>query len=281
MLASGWHRALASRLDLLIGVGVFVAVVAIPLGFLLIRRIVSPLEELSAVMRRFTDGDWSVRSNIHRRDEIGKLAQTFNHMADQHEEAHNRMVELHAGLEKRVEERTIQLRELAAREPLTGLYNRRHFQEVLETRFAEAVRYDTDLSCLMIDLDHFKSVNDSFGHHVGDDVLVTAARIITSQLRSSDLAARFGGDEFIVLLPQTGSDRARSLAERISSSFRAAISEKFPRARVSMGIGIASLHSMRVSDPELLIRATDRALYEAKAAGVDHIINASEPAVRA
>ena len=132
----------------------------IPLGFLLIRRIVSPLATVTHAMRRFSEGRLDVRSGVRRSDEIGRLAATFNCMADQHQRTHERIVRLNADLEDRVARRTKQLRELAVREPLTGLFNRRHFNEMLAQRFSEATRYDGDLSCLMLDLDDFKSVND-------------------------------------------------------------------------------------------------------------------------
>src|SRR3990172_2296320 len=194
MVANNWQRSMASKLDLVIGVGILATVVAIPLGFLLVRKIVAPLDGLAGAMLRFSQGKLDVRSPVTRRDEIGRLAATFNLMADQHQQTHERIVRLNAELEERVAYRTQQLRELASREPLTGLYNRRHFNEMLERRFAEAVRYGTDLSCLMIDLDEFKAANDAFGHQVGDELLILTAGTIVGQLRTADLAARYGGD---------------------------------------------------------------------------------------
>ena len=280
-VANAWVRSLSSTLDLLIGVGILVTVVAIPLGFLLIRRIVSPLESLTGTMLRFSEGQLDVRSPVRRRDEIGCLVEAFNRMADQHQQTHKRIVRLNAELEERVALRTQQLRELASREPLTGLYNRRHFNEMLERRLSEALRYDGDLSCVMIDLDDFKSVNDRFGHQTGDEVLVVAAGTISGQLRSPDVAARFGGDEFILLLPQTDSDRAKVVGERILEQFATDIRASVPRAQAGMSMGIASLRTVKVIDADLLIRAADRALYQAKATGKNGIVvaaSASEPA---
>ncbi len=276
MLADGWHQSMSSTLDLVVGVGILAIVVAIPLGFLLIRRIVSPLEDVAGAMLRFSKGELEVRSPTHRRDEIGHMAIAFNRMADQHQHTHERIVRLNEDLEKRVAQRTRQLRELAAKEPLTGLYNRRHFGEVLERRFAEATRYDNDLSCIMLDLDDFKNANDMFGHQVGDELLVFMSTVITSQLRAADLAARFGGDEFIVLLPQTGVDRAQVLGERIVEKFGCEVAERFPELRVGVSIGVAGLRSKGVGNTESLIRAADRALYEAKAAGTNLVVAAPD-----
>jgi len=277
MIADTWQRTLASRLDMLIGVGVAVLVLAIPLGFLLVRQIISPLDSLAEVMRQFSNGRLDVRAKARSDDEFGRLSRAFNQMADQHQYTHERIVRLNAELEERVAYRTQQLRELASREPLTGLYNRRHFREVLERRFAEATRYDTDLSCVMIDLDEFKQANDHFGHHIGDELLILVATTILGQLRTADVAARYGGDEFIVLLPQTDADRSTVLAERIVEEFAREAQIRFPQTSVSMSIGIANLRAVGVEDAESLIRAADRALYRAKRAGKNRIVSAAEP----
>lgn len=274
MIADGWYRTMSTKLDLVIGVGILACLAAIPLGFVLIRRVVSPLEGLADAMHRFSQGELDVRNPVRRSDEIGELSMAFNRMADQHQQTHERIVRLNTELERRVAQRTQQLRELASREPLTGLFNRRHFNEMLERRFAEAQRYETDLSCLMLDLDGFKSVNDQFGHHVGDEVLQLTANTVISQLRTPDVPARFGGDEFIALLPQTDSDRARVLAARILERFEKEISQRIPRIRVTMSVGIASIPSPDIQDAESLIRTADHALYEAKAAGKNRIVTA-------
>ncbi len=272
MVAHDWHRTMATKLDMMVGVAILVALAAVPLGFFLVRRIVVPLEGLAGAMDRFSSGNLDVRSRVRRRDEIGRLAEAFNRMADQHQSTHERIVGLNTELEKRVALRTQQLRELASREPLTGLYNRRHFNEVLERAFSEAVRYDLELSCIMIDLDGFKAVNDNFGHHVGDELLVLTASTISSQLRTADVAARFGGDEFIVLLPQTDAEDARILAERITERFLRQAAERLPDVRTSMSMGIASIATAAVERPELLIRAADVALYEAKGGGKNRLV---------
>ena len=266
-LANTWHHWMSSKLDLLIGIGVLAAGIAIPLGFLLVRRIISPLEGLSATMHRFSLGHLSVRSPVRRHDEIGHLALAFNRMADQHEQTHQRIVKLNTDLEHRVAQRTKQLRELAARDPVTGLYNRRHFKEMLERGFSEAIRYDKDLSCIMIDLDDFKAINDNFGHHIGDEVISLAAATITGELRTSDNSARFGGDEFVILLPHTDEGRALVLGERITQKFGEELAARLPQVNTGLSMGIASLESTQVVDADALVQAADRALYRAKAAG--------------
>ena len=279
MVANTWQQNMASRLDIMIGVGLLSLLAAIPFGFLLVRRFVRPLEGLAQAMIGFSDGKLDVRSSVRRRDEIGRLASAFNQMADQHQQTHLRIVRLNAELEERVAYRTLQLRELASRDPLTGLYNRRHFSEVLSRCFAEAVRYRGDLSCVMIDLDDFKQANDAYGHQKGDELLQLAAGTIVGQLRTADVAARYGGDEFILLLPQTDADRAHVLCERIITRFTTELSERLPDATVRMSVGISSLHTMGSRDAEDLIRAADNALYDAKSAGKNRIIDATPTAV--
>jgi len=274
MRADGWHQWMASKVDMLAGIGLLAAGVAIPLGFLVVRRIISPLEGLAAAMHRFSMGGLDVRSPVQRLDEIGQLAAAFNCMADQHQQTHQRIVKLNEELEKRVAQRTRQLRELAERDPLTGLYNRRQFKNILERSFSEATRYGNDLACIMIDLDDFKRINDLFGHQIGDEVLTLTATTIESELRTSDYAARYGGDEFVVLLPQTDQVRAEVLAERIASRFQRVLTGTLPQVQTGLSGGIASVVTVQALDAESLVRAADHALYEAKAAGKNCIVTA-------
>jgi len=276
MMGNAWQRGMAGKLDLVVGVGVLALVVAVPLGFLVIRKIVAPLDGLAAAMIQFSHGRLDVRSPVVRRDEIGRLAIAFNQMADQHQHTHQRMRRLNAELEERVAHRTQQLRELASREPLTGLYNRRFFNDTMERRFAEAMRYGDDMACVMIDLDDFKHANDTFGHQVGDELLILTARTLLGQLRSADVAARFGGDEFVLLLPQTDANQAKALAGRVIERFTAELTARFPDVRVSMSIGIASLHETHAVDAEILVRAADHALYDAKSMGKNQVCVAEE-----
>ena len=271
--ADEWQRSISSIVDLVIGISTLAAVVAIPLGFFLVRRIVAPLDELSDAMTTFSLGKLDVRSSVIRRDEIGRLARVFNQMADLHQQTHERIVRLNAELEERVAYRTKQLKELASREPLTGLYNRRHFNEVLERAFSEAIRYGGDLSCIMIDLDRFKSTNDAFGHQTGDELLMITATTILSQLRGADVAARYGGDEFILLLPQTDAERAHVLAERIMKKFKREVTKQFPKISISMSLGVASLLNIDAKDAEA--RLASQMSLDDKKARADHVVDNS------
>jgi two-component system cell cycle response regulator len=162
---------------------------------------------------------------------------------------------------------------LAITDPLTGLFNRRRFDDVLKREFAVTKRYPTSLSCLMVDVDHFKRINDLYGHEAGDRVLRGVASRLSSRLREVDTAARFGGEEFAVLLPQTPKQGATIVAERIAGVVRR---EHFEftdgSASVTVSVGVAESRDVTGSAPEALIKAADTALYLAKSRGRDQVV---------
>lgn len=163
--------------------------------------------------------------------------------------------------------------EVAATDPLTGLYNRRHFGRVLDQLFAEAHRYDKDLGCVMIDLDGYKQLNDTQGHQVGDQLLVMVGRVISASMRKMDVAARYGGDEFVLLLPHATPDEAVGVAERIRDEYRQASKAMLKRAEgMSMSIGVGSVRLDRPGSGEQLVARADAALYRAKGEGRNRII---------
>jgi diguanylate cyclase (GGDEF)-like protein len=161
---------------------------------------------------------------------------------------------------------------------LTGWHNRRYLVERLREELARAGRDGTHLACLMLDIDHFKRVNDTWGHAAGDTVLTELARRIEGEVRQSDVAARYGGEEFVVLMPGTDTASAAPLAERIRSAIAASPVELSSGDSVTTtaSIGIASVEPLRV-DTELdalgesLLAEADGALYRAKAAGRDRV----------
>jgi two-component system cell cycle response regulator len=172
-----------------------------------------------------------------------------------------------------LEETLRRVEQAAATDPLTGLYNRRHFGKVIEQLFSEAQRYNNDLSCVMIDLDGYKQLNDSFGHQVGDQLLVVAARAITMNLRKMDVAARYGGDEFVLLLPRAATDEAATVVRRICADFGNASAALLRRnSGVTMSVGIGSLNGDDVAGTEQLVSRADSALYCAKAQGRNRVI---------
>jgi diguanylate cyclase (GGDEF)-like protein len=185
-------------------------------------------------------------------------------------------------LERRVEERTRRLREqnealreararieeLSRRDPLTGLTNRRWLDEVLRIEVERARRYGAPFSVVMADLDHFKAVNDSHGHTVGDQVLKGAAKALSGATRITDVVGRYGGEEFLVVLPNTGLDQALTMAERLRSAVRA-MPVSFRSEPVTGSFGVAAWS--RDDSVAGLVGRADAALYEAKRAGRDRV----------
>lgn len=162
---------------------------------------------------------------------------------------------------------------LAVTDGLTGLYNHRFFRERLEEEFDRAVRYKLPLSCLILDIDDFKTVNDDFGHLQGDVVLKEVASRTVRAVRKNDLMARYGGEEFVGILPQTNREGAIHQAKRLLKEISGAPYEGLPEDRkVTVSIGLAVLDQETMADSEALVREADSALYIAKEGGKDRIV---------
>ena len=169
------------------------------------------------------------------------------------------------------------LREQSSRDSLTGLYNHRYFQEMLRHEFLLAQRHRTELSCMMLDLDLFKEVNDTCGHPFGDLVLKGTAEQILHEARATDTVTRYGGEEFAVLLPNTDLEGAMRIAERIRARAEAYThQDKDVAMRVTISIGLASNRAHSPKKPEELLAFADQALYRAKKAGRNKVVAYSE-----
>ena len=167
-----------------------------------------------------------------------------------------------------------QLHEQAVRDPLTALANRRFFDSVIEREAARALRDDEPLALLMVDVDHFKNFNDSYGHQAGDECLRAIAGCLRAAARrGGDLAARYGGEEFCLVLVDTDAVVAGRLAERLRQSVAALdiVHSGSPLARVTVSIGVAVMPAAGINDASSLLRAADRALYQAKQDGRDRV----------
>jgi diguanylate cyclase (GGDEF)-like protein len=179
--------------------------------------------------------------------------------------------ELKARIERtlRFTRRESHLQELARTDPLTGLANVRAFRARLDEEVKRSRRYRTPLACVMIDLDRLKPINDELGHAAGDAAIGSVAQVIRNELRETDFGARYGGDEFVVLLPHTSASEARVFAERIALQLRqCGIEASGRRVPLSASFGIAALDEEPLDDPcQTLVRRADAALYEAKHAG--------------
>ncbi|MGB0679373.1 MAG: diguanylate cyclase [Polyangiales bacterium] len=168
-------------------------------------------------------------------------------------------------------EAMLQVYEWTVRDPLTRLYNRRHLDERCAAEFAFAKRHESSLSVLWIDIDHFKRLNDTHGHQAGDAVLSALAGFLARVMRTEDVAGRYGGEEFVVLLRRTPLSDALALAERLCRGVRAlAVPWDGEELRTTVSIGVACyVHAQGFSNAEELLKAADAAMYRAKNSGRD------------
>ena len=198
-------------------------------------------------------------------DELGKLNFTYEQLVLELKQSKERAEQFAAELRSV----NTQLEQLAFRDGLTNLYNHRYFQEILSTEMARAKRYGRSLCLLIFDIDHFKNVNDTYGHTVGDQVLVSLADNILKAVRPSDIVARYGGEEFAVILPETSTSGMRVFAERLRRCVQAVSTPvaKDKTINVTVSIGGTEFIPEKDSSKQLLIETADRAMYQAKTSG--------------
>ncbi len=170
-------------------------------------------------------------------------------------------------LTKALEEKSRTLSRLVAMDALTGIGNRRSFDERMQTELEDTHRSTEPVSVLLLDLDHFKSVNDSFGHSVGDELLRVFGRLLTNNTRACDLPYRYGGEEFAVVCPGSTADDACTLGERIRAAFQRVSPTATAAGVRTCSIGVAGTDLLPGASKELILQAADAALYRAKAAG--------------
>ncbi len=250
-------------------------VLAAVLSTVIASSVTAPITHISEVVARIKGGELSARTRGAASGVLEPLAAGINDMAE-------RIAFTQEDLRHKVVLATEELRqqkeaaERAARvDALTGVANRRAFDEIAEHEVQRALRYGMPVSLIMIDLDHFKTINDSYGHQTGDAVLVSFARTITQAVREVDVVGRWGGEEFLVLLPGTAAAEAMRAAERM----RAALAEchlhlQGRRIHFTASFGVAEFNPAELSLYSLLDRL-DGALYRAKAAGRDRVELAS------
>jgi two-component system cell cycle response regulator len=170
-----------------------------------------------------------------------------------------------------------QLYESASRDGLTQSYNKKYFLDRLRHEFAYCWRHRVELSLCMIDLDHFKNVNDTYGHAAGDEALIRLAGLVSETVRTEDVFARYGGEEFSVILRQIDIDNAFTFAERLRKVLEQTeilvrdTSGKECAVRLTASIGVAALHDRNYATPEELVHAADRSLYHAKQTGRNRV----------
>jgi diguanylate cyclase (GGDEF)-like protein len=198
-------------------------------------------------------------------EELGRLNLTYEQMVVELRQAKEKA----ENLAQELTEANSRLRELAYRDPLTGLFNHGHFQELLDRELVRASRYGHPLSLILFDLDHFKRVNDQHGHPTGDGVLKRIGEMAMDNVRACDYVARYGGEEFGVILPETDAKGSLILAERIRKTIESTeICFNDARIASTVSMGVATYYPGRaVKSKSEIIAAADRALYESKRQG--------------
>jgi len=213
--------------------------------------------------KRVRSGDLGARTGLrHGNDELNQVGRAFDEMA---ETLQQRELELKKAAHE--------LKEQTITYPLTGLYNRRHLREVLSRELMRAKRTDSPLAAVMIDVDHFKRINDSLGHQAGDLVLKELGALLRLSIRGGDIACRYGGEEFALLLPDATLEGAQCKAEHIRAAIKR-LELNFhgkPIGALSASFGVA-LFPRHAGETDSLLAKADEALYRAKAAGRDRVV---------
>ena len=240
---------------LIIGGTSISALLILWLNMALAKAVVNPLCCLKKAATQVGDGDYHTRLSWQRTDEIGELSQSFDIMTEHLEKARN------------------ELECLSRQDGLTGILNRREFDRLFRIEFSRAVRFGHNLSLIMIDIDHFKSINDEHGHLAGDNVLRILTTIVEKTIRDIDQFARYGGEEFTLILPEVDRHGACTLAERIRKLVEVA---NFGDAdgnpvHITLSAGVADYPEHGTSEKDI-IYAADKALYKAKHKGRNRVI---------
>ncbi len=165
----------------------------------------------------------------------------------------------------------IRVEAMSVTDGLTSLYNHRYFYNALESEISRANRYESNLSCIFIDIDDFKNINDTYGHKTGDEVLKKIGNLIKTVLRETDVAARYGGEEFAILLPQTEGKGAMEMATRLHADIRDYTFEKPIGRNVTVSLGVSTFLGGSNKSPDYLVQSADKAMYKAKSMGKDQI----------
>jgi diguanylate cyclase (GGDEF)-like protein len=232
--------------------------------------IVRPLDRLTNGAAKVAAGDLEVQLSVVGHSEVSYLTGVFNYMVAGLRKDREELARINVTLTEKNEE----LQTLSITDSLTGLYNRRHFMEVLPNEVARASRHKHALCIMMIDIDHFKKYNDASGHQAGDALLKKTGVLFKESLRSADYAARYGGDEFIVLLPETASTQALEVAERMRMRMAGETTGETTRVPVSLSIGVAAFPEHGETF-EAIVASADSALYHAKRNGRNRVVLAS------
>jgi diguanylate cyclase (GGDEF)-like protein len=255
-------------LILVVGLLLFIGLGAYLLGLTLVR----PLDRLTGGASKVAAGDLEVDLPVLSGSEVGYLTEVFNDMVARLRQGREQLAVINETLRKKNKE----LHELSITDSLTGLYNRKHLMETLENEVARSKRHKHDFSVLVIDIDHFKEYNDTYGHLAGDEVLSRLATVFKESVRSCDYVARYGGEEFILVLPEIGPEDGVKAAERIRKKVaKESFAGDGKPIEITVSVGVAS-YPKDGDDSQSIIRHADTALYKSKESGRNRVVLAGE-----
>lgn len=254
------------------GVLVMVLLTVVLATVYLSRFVIGPIRALVDSSQQLAAGDLTVQVPVRGDDEVAQLAAAFNSMASEIRGNTER-------LEGQVARRTAQLEEanreitlLSVTDALTGCHNRHYLDRQLPHEIDRAGRYGRRLSVVMCDIDHFKSVNDTHGHAVGDAVLRAVGRYLDAHRRAPDWVCRFGGEEFVLVLPETGLEEALGIADRMRLGLsEVAVDADGTPVAVTASLGVATFRMGQNESSETLLRRSDEAMYRSKVGGRDQV----------
>lgn len=231
-------------------------------------RLSRALKQLTAAVKNMGSGKLEQQVHINANDEVGELANAFNRMNQELVETYQQLEHSHQTIEKQAQK----LKELSIRDELTGLHNRRFFNEQFTLLHANAVRYHRPFAIVLGDIDRFKSINDNFSHLIGDEVLKQVAELIQQEVRDGDIVARYGGEEIAIILPETDIEDAFLITERIRQRIQehqwAAI---HPDLQITISFGQCT--ELIATDCMKMLDIADQHLYRAKESGRNKTVN--------
>jgi diguanylate cyclase (GGDEF)-like protein len=246
------------RTEWIAGIAAGISLLSMTAGVLTIGRLLRvSVDRLVDGATRFASGDRDHRIDVQVPPELHRVAEEFNHMI------------------LRIRDSEAALADLARRDRLTGLLNRRAYDEAIADALARRQRLNEDVAILLLDLDHFKHINDTHGHAAGDDVLRAIAATVAAQVRQIDNVCRLGGEEFVVILHDANRSAAATMAERVRSAVeRSPVSADGRSIAVTVSVGIAIADD--ASDAAALLARADAALYDAKQGGRNRVVVARD-----
>jgi diguanylate cyclase (GGDEF)-like protein len=246
------------------------------LAYLFGHALVRPVRRLSKEAARVAGGNLDVDIPVTGLSEVSYLTQVFNHMVSSLRYGREKLSDAN----KALVETNKELHQLSITDGLTGLLNRKHILELLDREISRSRRYGHPVSVLMLDIDHFKNVNDTYGHQTGDAVMRRLADCLCETVRENDLVGRYGGEEFLILLPDSNARNSAQTAQRIRKMVQdLEIETSNENVSVTVSIGVSS-YPQYGQDANAVICAADAALYQAKSSGRNQVVLSETNACR-